>query len=451
MKHPKHSTLFIIFFLGLLTAQTPYNAVSLGSFFDGADGVGTGLASSGLVTDGNLFYSPNNPTTWPASKFTRLSICYSGGELTYPNTGMKNGFGGSTQTVMSVPIAEKFAWGLGIKPLTRKNFILSDDSTTTFYDTTSFNNDTLGNIISDVKRNGNWVELPGEYNFGIEPTPGLTYEIDTLEVPKTVSGKGGLNSLFTAFAWKLNQTNTVSFQLDFLYGIVDEKTEAEFFGLIVYERLFQFKGTLFTLNWTSIQLLQKFDLSFFMSYQFPIGNQKITETRYHPYWNSAIEGTQEEVIVHNQFSYPSTLSTGFTYKINPNILFYGESVIRIFKQNDVLNLMSSIDADVKNEYRISGGLVLTGERKSRNLFKKLNYRIGTFYRQYYIFRPDSPLIEKGLSAGFGIPFGAADNQIDVEYRYSIKDGFLSTESEINQTLSVGITLGDLWLMKKKRR
>ena len=424
MKHPKHSPLFIIFFLGLLTAQTPYNAVSLGSFFDGAAGAGTGLASSGLVTDGNLFYSPNNPTTWPASKFTRLSIYYSGGELTYPKTGMKNGFGGSTQTVMSVPIAEKFAWGLGIKPLTRKNFILSDDSTTTFYDTTSFNNDTLGNII---------------------------YEIDTLEVPKTVSGKGGLNSLFTAFAWKLNQTNTVSFQLDFLYGIVDEKTEAEFFGLIVYERLFQFKGTLFTLNWTSIQLLQKFDLSFFMSYQFPIGNQKITETRYHPSWNSAIKGTQEEVIVHNQFSYPSTLSTGFTYKINPNILFYGESVIRIFKQNDVLNLMSSIDADVKNEYRISGGLVLTGERKSRNLFKKLNYRIGTFYRQYYIFRPDSPLIEKGLSAGFGIPFGAADNQIDVEYRHSIKDGFLSTESEINQILSVGITLGDLWLMKKKRR
>ncbi len=425
MKHPKYSTLLIILFLGFLTAQTPYNAVSYGSFFDGSDGAGTGLASSGLITDGNLFYSPNNPTTWPASKFTRLSIYYSGGELTYHKTGIKNGFGGSTQTVLSVPIAEKFAWGLGIKPLTRKNFILSDDSTTTFYDTTSVDNDTLGNIV---------------------------YEIDTLEVPKTVSGKGGLNSLFTAFAWKLNQTNNVSFQLDFLYGIVDEKTEAEFFGLIVYERLFQFKGTLFTLNWTSNQLLQKFGLSFFMSYQIPIGNQKITETRYHPFWNSAIKGTQEEVIVHNQFSYPSTLSAGFTYKINPNVLFYGESVIRMFMKDESINLMSRIDSvDVGNEYRISSGLILTWERKSRNLFKKLNYRIGTFYRQYYIFRPDSPLIEKGLSAGFGIPFGVAENQIDVGYKYSIKDGFLSTESEINQTLSVGITLGDLWLMKKKSR
>ncbi|MFQ6616428.1 MAG: hypothetical protein ACE5HZ_06630, partial [Fidelibacterota bacterium] len=71
--------------------------------------------------------------------------------------------------------------------------------------------------------------------------------------------------------------------------------------------------------------------------------------------------------------------------------------------------------------------------------------------QHYISRRTDALQERGLGLGLGIPFGFTGNQIDLAFRFSSRQGFLSDDIEILRQLTIGLTLGDVWLVKRKRR
>ena len=150
------------------------------------------------------------------------------------------------------------------------------------------------------------------------------------------------------------------------------------------------------------------------------------------------------------FLLPVTLSFGGIYRLPASVYAGVELVMRSF--NSKLNKeINSVEGEIGSANRISLGITREKVLGSRDLFDFFHYRVGFFRRSHYIRDLQDSLTEMGFSLGLGIPFGLTRNQLDFGIRTSRREGFLSNSTEIITHLSVGLTIGDLWLIKGKRR
>tara|TARA_Y100000296_G_scaffold84949_1_gene119653 strand:- start:844 stop:1302 length:459 start_codon:yes stop_codon:yes gene_type:complete len=150
------------------------------------------------------------------------------------------------------------------------------------------------------------------------------------------------------------------------------------------------------------------------------------------------------------FVLPTTLSGGLIYSLSSSIYAGAELVIRSFGSSEADNL-NTLDGEMGRANRISIGLTREKILGSRDIMNMFHYRVGFFRRSHYIHKFGNDLTEVGLSFGIGVPFGLTQNQLDFGFRISGRSGFLSDSSETINQFSVGLTLGDLWLVKGKRR
>ena len=74
----------------------------------------------------------------------------------------------------------------------------------------------------------------------------------------------------------------------------------------------------------------------------------------------------------------------------------------------------------------------------------------SFTMGHYIRLPEYNVNETGLSFGFGFPFGISENQIDLGFCISKRNG-INENNEILTKFSINMLIGDLWLIKGKRR
>ena len=57
--------------------------------------------------------------------------------------------------------------------------------------------------------------------------------------------------------------------------------------------------------------------------------------------------------------------------------------------------------------------------------------------------------EIGLGIGFGLNFGITGNQIDFGYNVSKRKNILNVDNELLQNFSIGISVADLWFVKRR--
>ena len=66
-----------------------------------------------------------------------------------------------------------------------------------------------------------------------------------------------------------------------------------------------------------------------------------------------------------------------------------------------------------------------------------------------------PITEFGGAIGFGYKFKAVGNQVDISYYYGIRHHPLTLRHDFGdervQQLQVGISLADLWFVKRRQR
>lgn len=84
----------------------------------------------------------------------------------------------------------------------------------------------------------------------------------------------------------------------------------------------------------------------------------------------------------------------------------------------------------------------------RDFFGHLILRAGLYNSIYHYENRSKSVIENGVSSGIGIKFGTTGNQIDIGYSYGIRTG-LPTGNETLQRLSVGVSIGDIWFVKRR--
>ncbi len=411
-----------------------------GLFFDHTDAAGFALGNTGLLPSHNSRISIANPTTWSELKFALLSIHYNTGEIRYEEENYLAGFGILSNAVFIVPIKNKYSFGLGIKPLTRRKFHVES------------------NKIQSV-----------------------VFDNDSLLLTKSIEGTGGISSFYSAFSWRFSHENTLALQLDFLFGTFDEFTSSRLFEdnpetvpPVVYQRHFEFNIKLLSLYFSSRSLLDQHNLMMYALFQLPVGSQSLKEIDHPPFADTGLDGipgtgdfgegdgihtpgelpylenVEEKTLTHRNFPFPVTVSGGMTYKMGGKTIIGFEFLSRIFSKGSG-EFLNSVSTNLYNGNRISMSLLREAKQGSRQLTQRLHYRIGIFRHQHYISSRQKPLIQNGIGFGIGIPFGLFQNQIDIGFRFSKKDGFLTDDPEFVREVTIGLSLGDIWLVKGKRR
>ena len=390
----------LVLIITILKAQSPYNAIGHGIIMDAPDAASLGTSSSGLLPSLNSRFSPSNPTTWTELSFTYLTGHYNSQNIA--KGAYKSIFGTLSNATFVLPATGKFAFGMGIAPISRKTFSIASDTTT------------------------------------------LVFSGDTLNVSKVLNGTGGISGMFFGGAWQFKKNHTIGIKTDFLFGIYDELNVSNIdYRSSNYARRFGYKGTYFSSYYRFVNDPKERRFSLFSGLQFPLGSHYITRTDF-------FEFLDPEPQPKIDFLLPVTLSFGGIYRLPASVYAGVELVMRSF--NSKLNKeINSVEGEIGSANRISLGLTREKVLGSRDLFDFFHYRVGFFRRSHYIRDLQNSLTEMGFSLGLGIPFGLTRNQLDFGVRTSRREGFLSNSAEIITQLSVGLTIGDLWLIKGKRR
>ncbi|MFQ6673332.1 MAG: hypothetical protein ACE5GH_00950 [Fidelibacterota bacterium] len=388
--------------LSFLTGQTPYNSILHGVVLDQLDAPSVSLGTTGLVPSHNSTVSLANPATWTDLKFAFLSAHFSGGDVQVTSRDFNSEFGHLGYATFIVPIKGEFAGGLGLRPYSRKEFSLKDDSVDT-----------------------------------------VIFSGDTLTLSKELEGSGGISSLFTAASWKIHENLTLGVRLEFLLGVFDEVTTTDLSETrAVYRRHFQYKGTMLSVFFRSTRFQPSMRSTVHLGLQFPVGDRRILETDYHSYIAPVAKSPQK-------FALPVAVLGGWVYDLSPHTHLSLEVLGREF--GDSSSLLNTLPGRSVRASRAGLGLLREAVPGSRRLVDRLHYRVGFFRRQHYISRRESVLQESGWSLGIGISFGLTRNQIDVGFRSSRREGFLSNDIEHVREVIVGLTIGDVWFVRRTRR
>ncbi|MDP6143793.1 MAG: hypothetical protein QGF49_06515, partial [Candidatus Marinimicrobia bacterium] len=146
---------------------------------------------------------------------------------------------------------------------------------------------------------------------------------------------------------------------------------------------------------------------------------------------------------------PFEIQVGLDVNIRPRLHILSEGS-HWYDRGDNGHTVSVLNDKIVSLDQISLGLALFSRRLPRQILNQFHCRGGFFAKQYTLYHMGKRIDAKGFSFGFGVKFGVTDNQIDFGFSISQRDG-LDVNDELIQQFSVGISLGDIWFIKRRER
>ena len=101
-----------------------------------------------------------------------------------------------------------------------------------------------------------------------------------------------------------------------------------------------------------------------------------------------------------------------------------------------------------NDFKLS--LVRFPNDISLGLVDKISFRTGLMYKSHTL-HSKTIVSEVGGSLGFGFKFKAVGNQVDLNYYIGNRKYSDTFKTEIIQQMQVGVSLGDLWFVKRRQK
>lgn len=300
--------------------------------------------------------------------------------------------------------------------------------------------------------------------FGVLPITNVGYSY-TDTIPSTYSGSGGLHSVFLGAGWRIAKPLSVGFNVSYVWG--------------GYDRSIVSSST------TDINMLKKSYSASVNSYRLDFGLQ----------WQQALNKTDEltfgatvslghklgadpqcmiintnaqtavsdttTFIISNGLSLPTAYGVGLTWKHREQVLVAFDAIMQQwgnmdFPDHDASGSYELKSGLLKDRYKVNLGLDYVPNAMSRNLLKRIHYRVGAGYATpyYKINGYDGPK-EISASAGFGIPLQNGWNMrgnmrptlnISAQWvRSSAKEFITEDMFRIN----IGLTFNERWFAKWK--
>ena len=420
-----HRIITLTLLTGMLFSQSTMNGYGYGMFSHNNDSSSLGSGSIGLLPTFQNNVSLSNPSTWHNMPFTFLSLSFEGQNNSFDDQSFSNSNLSSAKFI--IPAKQKLSIGITFSPFLSRQLTVSDTTYQTF----------------------------------------VFSETDTLQYSRSNETSGGSSMMQFAVGYNLNEKDDIGVALDVLFG-----SSRSVRNLIIdnTDHLLQsrdyFTGSLLGLYYTTKRFSYKDKpLLLALNYNFSLNPVDVRNESYQAfidvnsnnYHDSADYPTASQALTPTDNTFTdeikiSNLKIGLDYEIYDHYHLQFEFDQWNNKGNN--NLLSSVyPGYIKGKSRLNVSLSKFSKYLANNTFEKINFRSGIFFGNYDIkstgLEKLSNVNEVGLAIGFGVRFGLTNNQLDLGYNFIQRDNIYKVGVENIQAFNVGISIGDLWFVKRR--
>ena len=404
--------------LGTLWGQSTMNGYGYGMFVQNEDPSVLGSNSSGLLPSFKNDVSLSNPSTWHRLSFTYINTSFGSQTNNFSGDSSKNSRLSSAKLI--IPSKKKVSFGLIFKPLFSRELSIVDSTFTEF----------------------------------------VFVESDTLTYSRSNKTGGGSSMAQFAVGYKITDTDDIGVGLDVIFG---SSRSTKNLTIQSANHLLQsrdyFSGSLIELYYTTRRFsINKKPMMISLNYNFSLNDVKVENESYQAFLD--LNSSNH----HDSNDYPN-LSAAL---MPTNTVFDNELSIRDFKIGidyeffDRYHAQIEVQSWTNNGKNILSSSLYPGYIEGKNGInisflkfakpysrERFHFRSGLSFTDYNIKNLDN-VNEIGLGMGLGIEFGVMRNQIDVAYNLVKRDKIYSVGSETLHSFNIGISIGDLWFVKRRK-
>jgi len=301
-------------------------------------------------------------------------------------------------------------------------------------------------------------------SIGVVPLSQVGYHVQQIQNPGSINekitqfeGEGGIRQFYIGNAFDITENLSVGFNYFYLFGNTNYTTAAylpqdTYSGQFQKELNTHISGSRFQVGlqyqW---DLFKDYTLTTGASYDIQADLKRETNRKFFSFYQySTSEGIpQQDTIDRVQTpsssttQYPSSFQAGFTLE-NPKILMGAD-----FKYQN----WSDVDgySNLSDSYSLHGGVQYTPDRQAiRGYLKRVNYRVGGFYKQSYLNINNQQLNDYGITFGLGLPLKYNKTKFNLSLQLGRRGTTESNLVEENYAiLNFNITFYDFWFIKQK--
>lgn len=427
MFHPDKIRIFIISLILLTTghSQSIMNGYGFGAPLQSRHASSLGSSSLGLVPVFQNGVAIDNPATWPDLSFTFLTGSYGGQTIANSSYGNTQGESVLDEVHLVIPVKQKWAIGFALVPFSNRTLEVFDTGESLFIQGT-----------------------------------------DTLSMTQTRSTEGGIDRAQLGFGIRGSERANLGLAISLIFG-----SDRMVSGLriddtdYVQNRRFIYSGLLMELDGTyNYDLQSDQTLTLYGRIGFPLIPLEIEQQVYYPFEDANESGINDDY--HDIYDFPNpaltpgpelstiknvyapiALQVGTDWQTGSRLHWTGELSLN-HDQSPYQRSLYLLDDRMVSASHMALGVVRFPKKVPRDFFGHLILRAGLYNSIYHYENRSKSVIENGVSSGIGIKFGTTGNQIDIGYSYGIRTG-LPTGNETLQRLSVGVSIGDIWFVKRR--
>ena len=414
----------MLFTISLIYGQGIMNSYGIGHFYKNQ---GLNNAVDGITDLSPSLYnksSLSNPSTWHNLKFTYLSLSYNANDNSFKNKSIYNGYSSLSNAIWIIPIKSKSSFGISLSPYSNQKVSIVDP-------------DILQSYVFD----------------------------DTLLVSKSFDRFGGIMAFSVGSSYLLNNRISLGAKLDVLFGS-SRQNQAIFFdgSAITKQSRTRYNGILNNL-FLSINITK--NSTIFTSTMFAIKPLSGTFTEKYLFDDANGNGYHDLNII-SDFPHPDSVASSPEYNINSihNPIEYRIGFNQYIGTNFAASLQISrneeradnisiikypIDDWINNTNSIKVSLIKYSSSLSLKLIDKFSLKTGFKYSNFNLNKSKSMISEFGVSAGMGFKFKAVGNQLDINYYIGLRKHPILNDKESIHQLQFGVSLGDLWFVKRRQK
>ena len=405
----------ILLLVSCAMSQNTMSGYGFGSSVDNSEASSVGVSNE-LMPSFKTNVSMSNPSTWHNLLFSYLNTSVDVQNANFQSNSSTNFSLSSAKLI--IPWKQKMAFGVSFKPLLSREVAINDTTMTAF-----------------------------------------TFNEEDVLFTRMNSSSGGPSQGQLSFGYKLNEVDSIGANLNIIFGssrytrnlIVDDEDH------LLQSRDY-FSGSMIDLFYSTSRMKAK-DNQIFLSaaLSLPLKGIDIENDSYQAFidlndnsyhdTNDFPNVGQALLPLNQQFKNEikvTSFTLGADYEFNPRKHIQAEMLM--WKDNGKHNLNSSIyEGFIESKNKFSISYVKFAQPFSRDRY---NFKGSLFFQNYGVKNLEN-INEVGLGLGVGFNFGITGNQIDFGYKLAKRDGLFLVGDETLHSFNVGISIGDLWFVKRR--
>jgi hypothetical protein len=289
-------------------------------------------------------------------------------------------------------------------------------------------------------------------SIGIVPYSNTGYSIqNSIETNRGTEyyrydGKGGVRKFYIGNAYEINDRLSIGLNYFYLFGTIKNTSNIQWnnpeeyvYNDLLTKKRIKVRSHVFNLGLQfNPNIFEDYDFTIGASYDISPGFKGEKTTMY----TTNIDTISYPTTSFNK-KYPSNLLAGFS--LSNDKLLWGAD----FKYTSWSNLSNF--SNITDSYSLHTGLQYIPDREAlKSYIKKINYRVGAYYKNGYYKFDGKTIKDFGITFGLGLPLKYKKTNFNISCQLgrkgTIDNGLVQKEYAI---INIGITFFDFWFVQQK--